>query len=127
MVNDGKVAVEPALSAEEWHDGYVDWAEARGARLSTDGYCHIALYDDGDEIALAARELPALIALANHALPDGDPRKITRADVEVLEEASRYLGARAYADDAGTYERTGAMSLRTLSAKLRALLPREGA
>lgn len=41
------------------------------------------------------RQLPELIARANHSLPDADPRKITRAMVSDLAGAARQLRLRA--------------------------------
>jgi hypothetical protein len=61
--------IEPALSAEQWADlltciGYIDW---------------------GTGIVDVVVNSPAeLIAVANAALPDSDPRKITRGKIELL-------------------------------------------
>jgi hypothetical protein len=47
------------------------------------------------------RQLPELIARANHSLPDTDPRKITPALVNDLAAAARALRSRADAQGAG--------------------------
>lgn len=61
--------IEPALNAEGWETltplSGVDW-RAIGQQFGVLG------------------SPPTLIALANAALPDSDPRKITRAAVEVI-------------------------------------------
>jgi hypothetical protein len=72
--------VEPALTREEWES--VD-ADRAGEPLTGIGIG----YTNGD---LRTGDLcnpytpHCLIALLNHALPDGDPRKITREKVKAL-------------------------------------------
>lgn len=122
--------MEPALTPEEW-------AERRIAPLSCD---EIAIYDDGDGLefatypdatARAARKgllgkyklaiwddagIAGLIALANVALSDDSPYKITRADVDrLLLIAAEIRRGLAYGPDAVDLER--------LARKLAALLP----
>ena len=64
--------IEPALSAEEW------------ARLQTADYLGF-LMETNDEIL----DRPAqAIAVANAALPDTDPRKITREMVATLRDVT---------------------------------------
>jgi len=108
--------VEPALSAEEWAQGFVDWGISyahRGVTLNKHG--GVDVYDDTDSSSVAPNELPSLMALANHALPDSHPLKITRVDVEGLRRNAHLMPVGAYKD--GTL---------TLAAKLAALLPPEG-
>jgi hypothetical protein len=69
--------IEPALSAEEWttphatrESGYAA-AEPEGLVLAKMPGAYLGHHVD-------AWDIPTLIALANHALPDSDPRKITR-------------------------------------------------
>lgn len=71
--------IPPALTPEEWAengdpvvDGYIDWQTC-----IVDVNSHYS--GDGSK-----RFIPGLIALANAALPDDHPAKITRADVENL-------------------------------------------
>lgn len=90
--------IESALTAEEWKERRVRFV----------GLPELVLHDDGDGMELVvyagdciweklkfnqapAIDLPSLIALANAALPDSDPRKITREDVEVLRSAAEDL------------------------------------
>jgi hypothetical protein len=98
-------AIEPALTAEEWQ----------------------ALPDAAAAVAVMA--LPSLrrqpermqivMALANAALPDGDPRKITRAHVRMLES----LRAAINKQRKENFE--GVALLDELIASLSALLPPE--
>lgn len=88
-----KSNIEPALSAEEWAIGMV----VRGEEFDGDGmhaqvnsvlgfmvdnYCPETQSSHQDPNHLAA-----IIALANAALPDDDPRKITRQDLAMLRRA----------------------------------------
>lgn len=83
--------IEPALTAEEWaevgsspwigcsyDEGIMAWPERPHVRSADSG---LDIDDD----------MHALIALANAALPDFDPRKITREKIEV----ARHIMARA--------------------------------
>ena len=74
--------IRPALTASEWH-------ERRSGPVSIDvlnDETHLVLRDPDDDVVsvTGSDELHALIALANHALPDDDRRKLTRRDVAVL-------------------------------------------
>lgn len=80
------IEIAPALEPEEW-------AERRSGVVSLDAVFnseYVVIQDaDGDRVTVSGpNEIFALIALANDALPDGDPRKITHADVAELEKAS---------------------------------------
>lgn len=81
--------IEPALSAEEWKravesanpDVRASWPMQAAFGLYSDRYGHAADIDDPH----------AVIALLNAALPDGDPRKITRARIASLRQAARFV------------------------------------
>lgn len=78
-------AIEPALTREEWasleYDGRARVYEAiEGLPPST------VLHVTDDLNVFGRDDLPALIALANAALPADDPRKITRAHVALLRD-----------------------------------------
>lgn len=62
-----------------------------------------------------------LVALANAALPDGDPRRITREDAQDVRDIGVYLGTDAPVRLADRYAAGAAMS--RVAAKLAALLP----
>lgn len=94
--------IEPALTAEQWSD----LARVEGCRVSdfdgtfTATFTHpfdehgrgIALSDDASLISVFhAEPVRAIIALANAALPDSDPRKITREWVNAIRNASPSL------------------------------------
>lgn len=96
--------IQPALSAEEWEHGY----ERSGLSLErgvSDGALYVYLIDaiptdDGEGAASDAShkcepvDLTALIALANAALPDDDPRKLVAADVGLIREQAASRRAR---------------------------------
>ena len=70
--------IEPALTAEEWQY----W-------LGDRGYLDLTLDAGMDAMAYSLHQSrAAIIALANAALPDSDPRKITRALVAMLRDAA---------------------------------------
>jgi hypothetical protein len=76
------IEIAPALKPEEWKD-------RRCGAVSVDhvdGETHVVVTDpDGEIVSVSGpEEVFALLALANDALPDGDPRKITHAKVRVL-------------------------------------------
>lgn len=83
MTADQQIA--PALTAEEWASK--SKADAGGVRFTLElGFVGVVpqITFDGVGPMLRYSDMPALMALANAALPDDDPRKITRADVETL-------------------------------------------
>ena len=115
--------LKPALSAEEWAGEppylvakvestspgiwLLDWGKSgRVLRVRND-----------DETEFDCTDGAALMAIANHALPDSDPRKITRADIEPLIRAAGDIRPLGFADDA--------QALCELYAKLESLLPPE--
>lgn len=72
--------IAPALEPDEWK-------HRRCAAVSidrVDGETHVVVTDpDGEMVSVSGpEEVFALMALANDALPDGDPRKICRAWIE---------------------------------------------
>ena len=86
--------IEPAVSAKIWE-------EVASSPWPIDSYI-------GDTPDVCAY----LVALNNHALPDSDPRKITREDVELVEYAA-----------AGQDMKEDFDAVMAFAAKLRALLP----
>jgi len=73
--------IAPALEPEEWK------CRRSGASIDyVDGETHIVMTDpDGEIVSVSGpAEIFALMALANHALPLGDPRRTTRESVELL-------------------------------------------
>jgi hypothetical protein len=113
----------PALTPEQWAErnvdteafyGYVDDAGIIVGETGEDmgGPVGVFVYQD---------HLPAVMALANAALPDGHPNKVTRADVEDLAAViSAYDWDTIHGEPLARRERAA----RAL-AKLRALLPPE--
>lgn len=99
--------IKPALTAEEWAEG------------DEEGNTFV------DRTAWAYEEAGVtdrfqLMALCNHALPDDDPRKIVRADVQ------RCMAAADRAEEHSGYNGDWRRSdWRDLAAKLAALLPPE--
>jgi hypothetical protein len=120
--------IEPALTAEEW-------AQTRIEPISLNGT--LVVHDDGDGLEVVTYETPGdvatmakfkidtwdrdgiagVIALANTALPDNDPRKLMAADVAALDEAIMYVGPLADREEPLRAELTA------LRDKLAALLP----
>lgn len=89
--------VEPALSAEEWalrlkgdHNVYEDGIAPNGVGVITHQGLAVT-YDTGFLLDIEAKYVRALIAVANAALPDDDPRKITWGMVSDLRQAAARL------------------------------------
>jgi hypothetical protein len=104
----------PALTDEEWKKGhYLAPGDAdfslRGNTLQVSGDSW-----DTDSVHNRPDDLAALIALANHALPEGDPRRIEKADIDAV-----------FFDLAALVDRGGSPDQRSyrLLFKLAALLP----
>lgn len=78
----------PALSAEEWAKR--EFAEGDISFDATMGRFTVVMdtWSDYGSTDRDVKRLPALIALANAALPDTDPRKITREMVAQLRRAA---------------------------------------
>ena len=76
--------IAPALEPEEWR-------ARRCGPVSidrVDGETHVVVTDpDGEIVSVSGpEEVFGLLALANDALPDGDPRKISRHWVDELRD-----------------------------------------
>jgi hypothetical protein len=81
MTDDASVPIPPALDAEEWTEV---------EPLTESGYS-----DDLYQLVsrgIKVSDLTKIIALANHYLPDDDPRKITWAMVDIIREAGKWIG-----------------------------------
>jgi hypothetical protein len=113
-------AITPALTPEEWAE-----ALERGG-LSKDGTYYLPeRAPNGLTVGITSeigtffhqQEIPTLIALANHALPDTDPRKLTREDLHAVMDASNGQESEFNEGDDRLYR---------LEAKLAALLPPDG-
>jgi hypothetical protein len=95
--------IEPALSADEWKASSfklgAEWWD--GTVSGDEESVHIESGTDPQESAGPIRgpRLASLIALANAALPDSDPRKITRARVDALRFAASSLRHECGSDD----------------------------
>lgn len=106
--------IAPALEPEEW-------THRRCGAVSldsVDGETHVVVTDpDGEIVSVnGPAEVFALMALANDALPDGDPRKITRETVKLLHA----LTADTWAGHKAAEQRA---ALAQLARALTALLP----
>lgn len=114
MTTESNAGVPPALSADEW------FSRAHGSapfgnkwmNQNADGVVFSQAWS-GDRLRVSKDELPALLALANDALPTDSPHKIARADAEHL----IYM-----ADVCDLSQINGANELRDLAGKLTALL-----
>lgn len=102
--------IEPVLSRDEW------------ARVAKDSVRVTLAFpaeapDETDErLMITAEWAPDLIALANHGLPDSDPRKFTRAWIDLLNRAANVGGA----DGADQH------ALKALANALESYLPPDG-
>ena len=116
--------VGPALTPEIREGGWAIYVEPDaedgrgGLTISVD---HGRTPRNGAGLGLTDDQTAALARLCNTALPDGDGRKITRADVARLEHAADEFD-NEWSDGEPT---EGATSLRRIAAKLAALLPPE--
>jgi len=122
--------MEPALTVEEWAAWRIEPLSLKGQLVvhdDADGLEIVTYENPGDVAGMAKFKIDTwdrggiagVMALANHALPDDDPRKITRADVENLRDEAR-AQREQYSD-----EHMG-LWLDGLADKLAALLPQEG-
>ena len=106
--------IAPALEPKEW-------AQRKCGLLSMNSVAdevHVIVRDPDDQVVSVSgpEELFALMALANNALPDGDPRKITAMKVRLLRDitSDMWFGHRS-----GEHRE----ALATLARTLEALLP----
>lgn len=90
--------IEPALDAEEWESkvarrgaGYPSFIAMLEPGLTVVGAA--SAYEHEQSVEVVTGALPALIALANAALPDTDPRKITREKVELIRDGVQQIAA----------------------------------
>ena len=110
------IEIAPALEPEEWK-----YRRCGAVSIDyVDGETHVVVTDpDGEIVSVSGpEEVFALMALANAALPDGDPRKFTREKARILlaVAADTWAGHRAAEDrDA----------LATVARTIEALLPPE--
>lgn len=123
----------PDAEPEIWIGLAGDWSTRARARMEStwqnvpfDVRLPALFVNDGDNPAVirSQKQIVAVIALANAALPDDDPRKITRADVT----RCRVAAYEAEARHDGTIERSDYETMnawRQLADKLAALLPPE--
>lgn len=84
---------------------------------------------DYDEVSFGHDTAASLatMALANHALPDGHPNKLTREDVKALRRSRVFeIDPSQVFDGAVSVDREGTERLRSLAARIEALLPPEG-
>jgi hypothetical protein len=100
----------------------VEWRSRKSGAISIDiveSETHVTVRDpDGEVVSVTGTdEVLKLIALANHALPDDDPRKICRSDLAVLSVLIDRIDRRG----AGGPQLLGLAE--TLYDKLAALLP----
>ena len=136
--------IAPALSADEWLGHPVDVGvglvklylddDSTHATADTEAlgygprYLRAIWKSARDEQTLS--HMPAIIALANAALPDDDPRKLTRAKVGMLRVVADVLEALTHDTDvrAAGVERLMAVAyLRDHANALESYLPPEGA
>lgn len=130
--------IEPALTPEEWAAGRAELLEGG------DGVQDVIVLDSGPDriewVGLPARtlsdgrvmlrtsfpdDLAIVIALANAALPDGDPRKITRANVVDLGDAATQIEEEGGGGHVWRAEHVA--RLRQFADALDSYLPRENA
>lgn len=104
--------IPPALSAEQWKDALAVAIVPNGVSPGCVALFQMYCDEYGYATYASSSDLPKFIALANAALPDDSPNKITRADVAFLNEIAGALYSGAWS---GPAER--------LAAKLAALLP----
>lgn len=122
------IDIAPALEPADWQRH-----QYRSIALDGDGRkSQLVVTDsDGQVVRVAGSdELFALMALANDALPEGDPRKLTRAVADAVSESCDDLSAHAEiflallrpaqgeAADAGEVEREALASFRRRCALL---------
>jgi hypothetical protein len=101
------IEITPALTPDEWAHGKV---ERPATRIVADN-ARLGVADDEGRVAdvSGADELFALMALANHALPGSDPRKLTRelgdalcsACEDLLSNSQLFLNLLAHAESQG--------------------------
>lgn len=112
--------IKPALTREEWSEK--EHRISRREVMSGGKGFVIDGPDPSDSVYVdSPDDLAAAVALANDALPDGHPLKITREDVAALHVVLSGYGSEFVEDGKGDVARC-----ERLAAKLAALLPPEG-
>jgi hypothetical protein len=112
----------PALGAQEWEE------RRHGAMyVVKDGGPPRLVMAEGGHLATVscADDLFAVIALANDALPDDDPRKITWALLTRVQAMSDVLDGLAQSPESTAFLREEAETWRQIVSVLSALLPVE--
>ena len=105
--------IVPALEPHEWRQ-----RRCGAVSLSrVENEVHVVVRDPDEQLVSVStpQELFALMALANHALPDDDPRKITEEKVRTLEAISTDMW---HGHRAAEHREALAMLARTLTALL---------
>ena len=89
------IEIAPALRSDEWKERSCGFAYVDQVGDET----HVVVRDpDGEVVSVSGPdEVFSLIALANDALPDSDPRKLTHAKAQLLRDltADMWRGHRA--------------------------------
>lgn len=84
-MSDTTTEIQPALSPDEWALHRSD----RGLEVQAfpeEASMNIQDWGAMSQVSVGSEDLPAIIALANAALPDSDGRKITRETVRALRD-----------------------------------------
>lgn len=82
--------IEPALTPEEWAKSRIEWtANGRAYAVQSQAEYGPELFIGEPKIADACSRPASILALANDALPDCDPRKITHEQIATLRDAAR--------------------------------------
>lgn len=119
--------LKPALTPEEWRDAEVRpaFAQARDRNPAADAIFQFYADKYGYADYLKQDDLPKVIALANAALPDDSPYKITPLDVERLRNAARSMRAGIPVPAFAPLDYLTTGDLLRLADKLAAILPPE--
>ena len=105
--------IAPALKPNQWKERNVGYAYVD----HVDDETHVVVVDPDDQLVSVSGpdEVFALMALANDALPDGDPRKLTHAVAQLLTD----LTADTWSGHRSAEQREALLTLaRTISALL---------
>jgi hypothetical protein len=113
--------IRPALTPEEWAHEVPDSLHSPDTAIQF-AVGHVVLSEEWRH--RRERALPAMIAILNHALPDGHPQKFTQEDVRALRKMA---DDEEWAESRGDAGRTGMdpYDARSLAARIAALLPPE--
>lgn len=130
--------IPPALSAEEW-EKFQRWQKEDGSRWIADGYDSQLFHESASRIESPERQHHWVAALCLHGQDFGFTREdvdaVARAAAEIQSNLSRiptdiassFTATQSYAHyDAGMRHSRDAAILRSLAARINALLPPEG-